>query len=502
MKILNPSQIYKADSATLKGESIEAVTLMERVGKLCFDWIVEYFDQDKSLTFLVFCGVGNNGGDGLVIARYLVLDGYKVKVFVVNFSDKYSKEFLKNRERLESVDCCPVFLNTSDEFPIIPHDSVVIDAIFGLGLKRSPEGFIKDLIRHLNNSKSFILAIDLPSGLYADRPVDDAKAVITANHTLTFQNPKLAFLLPDNAPFSETWEVLPIGLDQVIIDEMKSDYTLTLFPDILAFYKQRKVFSHKGSYGHALLIGGSYGKIGAVVLSVKAANVVGSGLVTALLPQCGYAIMQTSVPEAMAITSGEKYILNFENNIITNAIGIGMGMGLAIETQKAFIDFVTKTSIKLVLDADALNCLALNKEALSQLPENSILTPHPKELERLIGHWKNDYEKLDKVGEFSKEHKVIIVLKGAYTVIVNNGKYYFNSTGNPALATAGSGDVLTGIITGLMAQNYTALQAAILGVYLHGSTADIAIEEHFTYESFIASDIIDYLPNAYKAFAI
>ena len=502
MKILDSSQIYKADQATLESDNINSLELMERVGKLCFDWIIESIIPERNTIFNIFCGVGNNGGDGLVIARYLLSQGYKVSTFIVNFSKKRTPDFLENLERLKLLKCRPVFLNDLDDLPHISQDSFVIDAIFGLGLKRPPEGIAKRVIQHINNSKAYILAIDFPSGFYADTPIEENQAVVKAHHTLTFQNPKIAFLLPDNQNYTKTWEVLSIGLNQDFINTLPSVYNLTLQQDILDFYKERSTFSHKGTYGHALLIGGSYGKMGAMVLSAKAANVIGSGLVTTLIPKCGYIILQTSVPEAMTITSGENTISSYKNDVKSNAIGIGMGMGLKNETQEAFCDFVTKTKTKLVLDADALNCLALNKKVLDNLPKNTILTPHPKELERLIGSWQNDYEKLEKVKEFSKKHKLIVVVKGAFTMIVRNDECYFNSTGNPALATGGSGDVLTGIITGLLAQNYTALQAAIMGVYLHGSTADIAVEEDLTLESFVASDIINYLPKAFIALQI
>ena len=289
------------------------------------------------------------------------------------------------------------------------------------------------------------------------------------------------------------------GLDKYFITTLKSPYQVTLKADVSSFYKHRKTFSHKGTYGHALIIGGSYGKIGAVALATTAANLIGSGLITSYIPKCGYQIMQTLLPEAMVITSGEAFLESFEYDIQATVVGVGVGMGTHKMTQKAFIEFLKMNKKPLVIDADALNCLSLNKEALNYIPKDSILTPHPKELERLLGKWKDDYEKLEKLKIFSSKHKVIIVLKGAYTVIVKEETYFFNTTGNPALATAGSGDVLTGIITGLLAQKYTPLEAAKLGVYLHGLTADIAINDNLPEACFVASDILNYLPSAIKA---
>jgi len=496
MKILSASQMYLADAATLQSQNISSLELMERAGELCFKWADNHFKDAVIPEFYIFCGVGNNGGDGLVIARYLALSGYSVKTFVVNFSKRRSADFIENLERFKNLDLWPTFINPSDKLPEIPKDVFIIDTIFGLGLKRPPKGFTKKLIQNINDSQNFILAIDLPSGLYADNPVEDYDAVVKALHTLTFQNPKLAFLLPDNQEFINSWEVLDIGLDNDFISNLKSTYHITEKEDVAAFYKIRKTFSHKGTYGHALLIGGSYGKIGAVVLAATAANNIGSGLVSTLIPECGYNIMQTSLPEAMALTSGEKVITEFKIDVKETAIGIGPGMGTDKATQKAFVTFLKGYKKPLVLDADALNCLSLNKSAYKYIPKESILTPHPKELERLIGAWENDYDKLEKLKDFSAKYKLIVVLKGAFTVVVSKGEFYFNPTGNPALATGGSGDVLTGLITGLLAQNYTSLEAALLGVYLHGLTADVAINDGIPEACFTASDIINYLPSA------
>lgn len=498
MKLLSPSQLYQADQATIKNDNISSLDLMERVGMLCCDWIINNTISKDKPTFYIFCGVGNNGGDGLVITRLLLIAGFKVKFFIVNFSDKRTADFNSNLKLLEQLNYQPFNINSIADFPIILKDAIVIDAIFGLGLKRAPVGFTKDLIKHLNQSKSYILAIDFPSGLFSDSPVIDKDAVVKAHHTLTFQCAKLAFLLPDNQEFTKSWEVLEIGLNGDFINSLSAQAEMIFALDIVAFYKKRSAFSHKGTFGHSLLIGGSYGKIGSMVLALKAANKIGSGLVTGLFPECGYQVIQTSISEVMCITSGLKSLSDFNNQINANAIGVGMGMGLEPETQQAFLDFLTKNTLPMLIDADAINCLALHPEVLKFIPKNSILTPHPKELERLIGPWRNDFDKLEMLKTFSKINDVIIVLKGAYTVVVNRNHLYFNTTGNQALATGGTGDVLSGIITGLLAQHYEPLQAAILGVYLHGLTADIAVAEDLTFETFVASNIIDYLPKAFK----
>lgn len=268
-------------------------------------------------------------------------------------------------------------------------------------------------------------------------------------------------------------------------------------PAILKRYKPIEKNTHKGIQGHALLIGGSYGKIGAMALSSKAGLKTGCGLVTVFIPRCGYDIIQTAIPEVMVLTDvQEKYISKIEFDFVPQAIGIGPGLGLEPGTQNAFHEFLMNDKTPLVVDADALNILSQNKEWLSLLPEKTILTPHQKELERLIGKWNSDTEKLEKTIAFSKLHHLIIVIKGASTKIIDGDTIYENITGNPALATAGTGDVLTGMITSLLAQSYEPIDAAILGVYLHGLTADIALPET-GYQSFIASDVIANIGKAY-----
>ena len=267
--------------------------------------------------------------------------------------------------------------------------------------------------------------------------------------------------------------------------------------EILKRYKQPDKHTHKGIQGHALIIGGSYGKIGAVSLSAKACLKTGCGLVTVFIPKCGYTILQTAIPEVMVLTDNqEKLISNITFDITPQAIGIGPGLGQEIETQKALHQFLKTNKTPLVIDADALNILSKNKEWVSLVPPKTILTPHPKELERLIGKWHSEEEKINNTISFSKQHQVIIVMKGAPTQIIDGETVYENTTGNAALATAGSGDVLTGMITSLVAQSYEPINAAILGVYLHGLTADIAFPET-GYQSFIASDVIATIGKAF-----
>jgi len=495
MKVLSAQQLYKADQITIKKGGITAVDLMEQAATLCFQWIHNRL-QGNSVPIQIFCGTGNNGGDGLVIARHLKQHGYDVHTFIVNCGNKRSDAFLSNYERLKEIGVWPEMITCSSEFPKVAEDDMIIDAIFGLGLSRSPEGIIKETIQFINNTNSYVLSIDFPSGLFSDKAVTDVDSVVKAYQTLTFQTAKLAFLLPDNQDFVGNWDVIDIGLDAEFLSTVETDIYLTYQPDVQILYRFRNKFSHKGNYGHSLIIGGSFGKIGAVLLASKAALTIGSGLVTAYLPKCGYQIIQTALPEVMVEVDAENELQYFNSKIQATAIGIGTGMGTHAKTVEGFKQFLQKNKLPLILDADAINILSENKSLLKLLPENSVLTPHPKEFERLVGKWKNDYDKLDKLKALSKKHKLVVVLKGAYTAIAFQGDLHFNTTGNPALATAGSGDVLTGIITGLIAQQYTPIASAILGVYLHGKTADLAMNS-MVYETFTASDSIEYFSDAF-----
>lgn len=495
MYILSSQQIAKADKATVKINEITSIDLMEHAATICFNWLHSRL-QGQQIKIHVLCGIGNNGGDGLVIARHLYQHGYNVDCYVVNYSDKRTDEFLHNYNILKELKHWPTIINSKLEFPEISVEDIVVDCIFGNGLSRNPKEFTKDLIQYVNNTGVFTLSIDLPSGLYGEKSVTDFNSVIKAGHVLTFQTPKLALLLPENKDFVRSWETIDIGLDANYIESLNPTIQYITKTEAISYYKPREKWSHKSTYGHSLLIGGSFGKIGAISLAVKGALKAGSGLVSAYIPKCGYSILQTAIPECMVEVDQDDELTFFNFKTKPTVIGIGPGMGTNEATAKGFERFLSENSIPLVIDADALNLLAENPSLLNKVPKNSILTPHPKELERLIGSWKNDFQKLEKAMDFSKKHAVILILKDAITVTIFDEKMYFNSTGNPALATGGSGDVLAGITTGLIAQGYEPLQASILGVYLHGKTAELAVEK-ICVESFTASTILDYLSDAF-----
>ncbi|KAA5821450.1 NAD(P)H-hydrate dehydratase [Algibacter amylolyticus] len=497
MKLFSKEQIYEGDKLTAERQNITSTELMERAGTQIFNWIHARM-QGAQVPIHVFCGIGNNGGDGLVLARHLITHGYNVNTFIINCSDKRSKDFLVNYDRIKNVTKkWPVLLNCAEDFPSINPEDIIVDAIFGIGLNRPVDEWVKQLFLHFRASKAFTLAIDIPSGLFPDKAIEDEDAVVWAGYTLSFASPKLVFFLPETAKYTVQWEVLDIGLDKEFLYTTQTEVELIGKHEVLSNYIPREKYSHKGQFGHTLIVGGSYGKIGAVTLASRAALSSGAGLVSAFVPKCGYYPLQTAFPEAMVITdSDEEKITNIKFNIEPTVIAFGIGAGTDKDTASAFEAFLKTNKAPLVIDADGINLLAKKKSLLKLLPEATILTPHPRELERLMGTWKDDFDKLKKVKAFSKKHKVIVIIKGANSITIFDDKLYVNTTGNSGLSTAGSGDVLTGIIAGLVSQGYNPLVAAIFGVYLHGKSADIAVED-FGYQSLIASHVIDYLGEAY-----
>ena len=498
MKILTAQQTREADSYTIIHEPIKSIDLMERASQKCADWLMERFDS--STHFTVFCGVGNNGGDGLAIARMLQQKECKLSLYIVQFSNSHTSDFDVNFDRIKFLGIEPILLTAQNFKFEITSNTVVVDAIFGSGLTRPIDGFVAEIVHKINELSTNTVAVDMPSGLYGEsNKNNNLKNVIKANYTLTFQQPKLAILLPENYCYVGEFEVLDIGLDPDFLNNVETNNFYVTRDISKSFLHHRKKFSHKGTYGHALIIAGSEGKMGAEVLASKACLKTGVGLLTVQIPGKGLDIMQTSIPEAMCIVDeSDKYISDLTDILPYNSVGIGPGLGKAKETQKVLKLLIQNSAYPLVIDADALNILSENITWLSFLAERSILTPHPKEFERLFGDWDNDEERLEKQRQAAMINSVIIILKGANTSIAfPDGSIYFNSTGNPGMASAGSGDVLTGIITSLLAQHYSPKEAAIFGVYLHGLSGDIAMNK-VGVNSILASDIIDGIPAAYK----
>ena len=498
MKIFTCKQIQEIDQLTIKLEPISAIDLMERASQQIADWIIQQIGDNQP--FYIFAGPGNNGGDALAVARILVSSNFSCTVFLASFGRELKGSPAINWKQLELQNKVQLKqIENEASIPEIPSDVIVIDGLFGSGLTKPLDGLAKKIALKINQSRTTVISIDIPSGLFGeDNSQNESSGVVCAKYTLTFQFPKLSFFLPENAEFVGDWQVLPIGLHPEAILQTESKYFNLAKTFISGMLKRRAKFSHKGIYGHALLIAGSYGKMGAAVLSSKACLRAGVGLLTTHIPRLGYQIIQNSVPEAMtSIDSSDTVFSEVPEFANFSAIGIGPGLGKEPETQLA-LNILLKTRPKnLVIDADGLNILSENQDWISVLPENTILTPHPKEFERLAGPTANSYERLQKQIQFSVKHRVIVVLKGAHTCItVPDGCAFFNSTGNPGMATAGSGDVLTGIILGLLAQKYTPEEASLMGVYLHGLSGDLAAAK-LGQNALIAGDIIEYLGAAF-----
>ena len=470
---------------------------MERAGGYVYQWIHERL-QGGQVPIKVFCGIGNNGGDGLVVARNLIENGYNVTIYVVNCSDKRSPHFLKAYEALkDATKDWPELLTEDSEIPVMEPKDIIVDAVFGIGLNRCPEDWVKKLFSKINESKAYILSIDIPSGMYMNQGWKETDVVVTSTFALSYHSPKLAFFLPDSGQFINMWDVIDIGLDPEFLAAAQTDTELISKQEILMMYRGRNKFSHKGMFGHSLIIGGSFGKMGAVMLASKAAMRAGSGKVTAYVPQIGVPLIQATIPEVMVETDNfnGKVFEEIDFQTEANAIAIGPGMGTDEKTVAAMEAFLKTQKAPIVIDADAINILAKRPKLLKQVPPLSILTPHLGELERLIGKWDNDFDKLEKTAKFAKDHDIIVVIKGAHTITVYDFKLYINTTGNPGLATAGTGDVLTGVITGLMAQGYHPMQASMLGVYFHGLAADIAVNQ-YSIEGLMAGDVTEFLGRA------
>lgn len=501
MKLLTAQQIKDWDAYTILLESISSVELMERAATKC---VVEIATILRRQTFInqvvICCGPGNNGGDGMAIARLLFKQEWSVTVLLFTQGAATTSDFDINCKRLPE-GIAVIEITSEDDIPLFSHQQLVVDALFGSGLNRAPDGLYATVIELINESEAYVVAIDIPSGLPAE--VNDVeeiqnRLIIKANNTFTFQVPKKSFMHAECAAYTGSVTVLDIGLHPDFLPTQPAQDFYISNEMVTSFFRPRSTFSHKGTFGHVLMVAGSYGKMGAAILSSKAALRMGCGLLTAYVPKVGYTIMQTALPEAMVLTDDEVFELrNFPQTQVFSAVGVGPGIGMNEYTANGLLSFLKQLNQPVVLDADALNCIALeiNKNPTFSFPRKCILTPHPKEFDRLAGHCNTSFERLQKQRVFAQRHQLVVVLKGTHTsIVMPDGKTYFNSSGNPALATAGSGDVLTGIITSLLAQQYSCEEAAIIGVYLHGLCADVWKKQGN--ETMIASDIVEMLPSA------
>ncbi len=499
MKIFTSAQIHELDKYTIEHEPVKSIDLMERAAKALTRAITS--EWGATTPILVFAGPGNNGGDALAIARMLLDMNYNVTAWLFNITGHLSEDCAVNKSRL--MEKKPkAFIEVKEEFepPRLESGMLIIDGLFGSGLNKPLGGGFASLVKYINSSPAQVVSIDIPSGLMTEDNTYNIRAnIIRADLTLTLQQKKLSFLFPENQQIIGRLKVLDIRLSQEGTEKIEANYTLIEENDIRPLLLKRNPYAHKGNMGNALIIAGSYGMGGASVLATKACLRAGAGKVTAHTPKQNNVIMQVSVPEAIIQLDREETI--FSEAVETedyNAVGIGPGLGTSEQTSIAIIAQLRRTQCPLVIDADALNILANHRAWLQQLPKGVIMTPHPKELERLEGHSSDSYEQLTKACNLAERLQAFVILKGHHSALcLPDGHVIFNSTGNAGMATAGSGDVLTGIITGLLARGYKQQDACLLGMYLHGLAGDIAARD-LGEESLIASDIIQYLPQAFK----
>lgn len=488
MKIFNREQIRAWDAYTLQEKQISETDLMNDAAKACMNWLQPLLSSYNGV--MIFCGKGNNGGDGLAIARMLFQLGVTVSAYRISGSYSQANTYQAGELPKE----IPLkHLSETTEFPAIPEGILVIDALLGTGLKQAAEGLTASLIQHINSFHATVVSVDIASGVCTDECVD--APAIQATHTLSFQQYKLAFFRPEYAAFNGTVHVLPIGLSESYEQQTESTFECMELKDIRHWIKPRAAFSHKGSYGHTALLAGSFGMMGAAILAARGCLASGVGKLTCYVPSCGYEIMQTAVPEALCIVSGKDTIKEAGDTATISAIGAGPGLGTSPQHVNLLRELFMKR-LPMVLDADALNVMASYSNLFQMIPEQTIITPHPGEFRRLFGLGDAISIAMDK----ALQHRIVIVLKGKYTMVATpEGKGYFIPTGNPGMAKGGMGDVLTGIISGLLAQGYNSTQSSIIGAYLHGLAGDVAAEK-LSQPSMQAGDVVTCMADAWKAF--
>lgn len=501
MKIFTSAQIHELDRYTIEHEPIKSVDLMERAAKAITRAVAEEWTTHTPV--VVFAGPGNNGGDALAVARLLTNEGYKVRTYLFNITNHLSDDCVTNRQRLLDGRHAKDFTEITAKFdpPELTADTLVIDGLFGSGLNKPLAGGFASLVKYINQSPAKVVSIDVPSGLMSEDNTYNVRAnIIHATLTLTLHEKKLAFLFGDAQQFIGRLKVLDIRLSQEYIQKTEAQYYVLEESDVRSRLLHRDDFAHKGNMGNALIVAGSYGMSGAAILATRACMRSGAGKVAVHTPKKNYGVMQISVPEAVLHMDHEETA--FTEAVDTDgfdALGIGPGLGCQETTAIAMIAQIRRAQCPIVADADALNILASHRAWMQQLPKGIIMTPHPKELDRLTGSPANaDFERLHRTRELAQSLQAYIILKGHNSALcLPDGQVVFNPTGNSGMATAGSGDVLTGIITALLARGYHQQNACIVGMYLHGLAGDIAVKT-LGKEGLTASDIIDYLPHAFK----
>lgn len=488
------------DAYTIEHEPITSLDLMERAARAFAHEIMARWGEQTAVK--IFAGPGNNGGDALAVARLLADAGYAdISVYLFNTSGNLSADCSSNYQRLKGkAEVKLTEVTTQFTPPAIDPSDLIIDGLFGTGLSRPLNGGFASVVKYINASGATVVSIDIPSGLMCeDNTYNVMNHIIKAAYTFTFQYPKLSFLFPEHEKYCGEWSVLDIGIIEPDEEWAETPYSMTCKEEISSMLKPRSRFAHKGTMGHAALIAGKKGMAGAAIMASQACMRTGAGKLTLYTPEYNLPLVQVAVPEVIVHAgSGAD---SFSKSVDTSdyeAMAIGPGIGTDPATGQAFIEQVRQAKCPIVIDADAINILGMHRGWITQMPKACILTPHKKELFGLISNTSNSHEELERTRELAQRQQIYIIIKGAYTAICTpSGRVYFNTTGNPGMATAGSGDVLTGIILSLLAQEYMPEQAARIGVYLHGLAGDIAAEQHGM-ESLMATDIIKNIGAAFK----
>lgn len=497
MKLLSIEQIRAWDAYTIE-HRYPSLELMERAGRAFTRWLLNNIPQELLSRIVILCGPGNNGGDGLVISRLLVKEGYDVVVVALPENFRRSRDFTVNFERLLRTGI--VTIHIADDPPaqtraLLEGATLIVDALWGSGLSRPLEGLPARLIELVNSVEKAVVSVDIPSGLFADKKPEDV--AIRARWTVSFQVPKLCFFMPECAEYVGRWVVVDIGLLPEFLEKVDTNKFFLTGRELAPMVYERPRFSHKGTFGHVLVVAGSKGRIGAAILCGLGALRAGAGLVTLHVPSAYLQAVHACAPELM--TSPDlhpEFFTQVPELERFTVVVVGPGLGTCPESVSAFASLIEKWRGPLVVDADGLNILAANPELLKRLPPLTVLTPHPGEFRRLFGADSNSFEQIDRLSELAQQHRAYIILKRHHTVIATpEGHIYFNTTGNPGMATAGSGDVLAGMIAGFLAQGYCSRDAVLLGVYLHGLAGDLALQEE-TQQTLTATKLLEWLPAA------
>lgn len=498
IKVIGNDSIRQIDQQTIEKKGIASVDLMESAAQACTEWFLSTFEA--GISFDIFCGHGNNGGDGLAIARLLWERGKSIRVFLCEDTGSSSADFQINLKRWETLSGSKAMVISSpSDLPSFPASTVIVDALFGSGLNRAPAGNAAALINAINASSQVIVSIDIPSGLFGDISTSDLQTVVRATYTLSFQIPRPAFFYPEYEPYTGDWQLLDIGLDSAAIQAAEAYAFVPEAADIAALLPFRPLFGHKGTFGHALLLAGSYGKAGAAILSTRACLRSGAGLVTVRSPAQCVIPLQTACPEAMCSPDeSPDFLSEVLKPAAYSAVGIGPGIGTDKQTGNVLKRILQDFDCPMVLDADALNLLAENPTWLHFLPAGSILTPHPGEFSRLAGKIADPYARTKKQIVLSQKYNCYILLKGHFSALsCPDGQLFFNPTGNNGMAKGGSGDVLTGLICGLLAQGLSPMKAALCGAFIHGHAGDLCSKAGSPV-TMTAGDLTEYFEMAFN----